>query len=213
MSVIAPERTWRVKLYTLSAAGDWEEIGTAHTHFEGRQFSCVSEGDTRVLLSYTVDSEVYRRQGRTIILWMTADSQNFALSFQQPDGAQNTLEHFCRLQDRDLADIEDEETEKEEAPQIPDVSTLPGLNDAASKFAALGFQSKQHLAEAAVRSGLLQRLESVFTEAEEQKDEEKLAALFTIYKELVHCCNSQLIEELLSDAHCQTMFGALECKR
>jgi len=128
MQAIAPEQTWRAKLYSLTSEGEWQETGTGFLLFQGHTLLCVSETDNKELLRQTVEQEVYRRQGKTIVLWTRPDLMSYAVSFQQPKGAQETIEHLCRLQERDPKDIEDEEPSEEDSSPLPDPSSLAGLS-------------------------------------------------------------------------------------
>ena len=210
MHTIAAERPWRAKLYSLSPDGEWQETGTGFIHFQGRTLLCESETDSKELLRQPVEQEVYRRQGKTILLWTLPDARSYAVSFQQPKGAQETIEHLCRLQERDPKDIEDEEPSEEESTALPDLSTASGLTSAVQQFSSLHFQAKQHLAEDILSSSFISRLETVFIQAETAQDQASLESLFHIYKELVHFCHVGLMEVLLEERHFEKMMGALE---
>jgi hypothetical protein len=212
MQAIAPEQTWRAKLYSLTSEGEWQETGTGFLLFQGHTLLCVSETDNKELLRQTVEQEVYRRQGKTIVLWTRPDLTSYAVSFQQPKGAQETIEHLCRLQERDPKDIEDEEPSEEDSSPLPDPSSLAGLSLSAQQFSSPHFQGKQHLAEEILASSFLSRLETAFLQAESSQDQSSLELLFVIYKEMVHFCHLSLTEELLEEPHFECMLGALECK-
>ena len=211
MQAIAAEQTWRAKLYSLTSEGEWLEIGTGFLLFQGRTLLCMSETDNKELLRQTVEQEVYRRQGKTIVLWTRPDLSSYAVSFQQPRGAQETIEHLCRLQERDPKDIEDEEPSEEESNPLPDPSSPVGLTQAAQQFSSLHFQGKQHLAEEILATGFLAMLETAFLQAEDAQDLNALELLFVVYKEMVHFCHLGLTEELLEEPHYERLLGALEC--
>ncbi|KAL3162589.1 hypothetical protein ABBQ38_008638 [Trebouxia sp. C0009 RCD-2024] len=101
----------RVKVYRLTADGQWDDRGTGQVSVEWMEQSntrgliVISEDqDTRTLLIHEIQSQdIYQRQGEeTIITWSDAEiGTDVALSFQETDGCNSVWKEIVEAQSHD----------------------------------------------------------------------------------------------------------------
>ncbi|CAG9333189.1 SMEK2_1 [Blepharisma stoltei] len=202
------DKFWRVKLYTLGGNGEWNDSGTGRINILGRLLSVESEGDPDInLMSFEIGDEVYKRQGNTIITWMDNENHNFALSFQDPAGAQKVIEAICKIQSRDPKDIkfEDDNDEDIVTLPVPKIDNLDSIREILENSV-----NKDKISKAVLFSDFLEKLQKVYKFLEEENNEEKLYEIFFCYKALVQLNSREILDIMLSDEYYLDFFGALE---
>lgn len=157
------------------------------------------------MLRHEVGLEQYQLEERHILV---GDLGTFALGFEREEAAEEALASILHEQSQLL--VQSSEEEDSEGTLLPDVSSIGGLKEAAVVFAAASYDMKLTLAASIIGTPFLTHLQTAFQQAETTANAGVLAYLFTIYREMVHFCSPALTEILLSDAHYETLFGALE---
>lgn len=198
------ERTWRVKLYTLAGDGRWEDCGIGYTTLISSRLAVESEEDPEIhLLEHIIGDEMYRLQSDTIMTWTDLDSNTFALSFQDPNGAHALWEEVCVVQGRDPGSRSEYEF------QLPD-PTPNNLQNILTTFHELPITSKESFISHILASHFIPSLASEFLKSEEQQNIESILLYSQIFKSLIHLMNHAVTEDLLSDQAYMSLIGALE---
>ena len=194
---------WRVRLYGLTR-GDWEELGTGQLSLEDRNLTLQSEQSDEVLLRHVVQEEIYRLQGRTIVLFSTEELRTYALSLQTEAETTQLLGALCDLQGRHLSEIPQEDSSDTDE-ELPESDSLLQLPIHLKELRLMGRDAQEVAKEA-----LLMRLDELLVEFEREKSP-LTRQLFEVYRELLQWCSEPLLLSLLGDVHYLSLFGALEC--
>ena len=190
---------WKVKHFQQNQEGDWTEIGVGYLEFEGDSISVISEDDpSKSILLYQVSSEVYHKQGDTILTWTSASGQTLALSFTDKSSLFQCCSEICAIQGRSVEDLESEE-ELSEVPNLPNPSTQ-NLIDV---LYMLSYYPVQKLVSSIIDSNFLTQLGNVLDDLG-LDEKEKLEMVFMIYKILgnlhLACIQSkEIIDVMVSD--------------
>lgn len=200
--------SWRVKHYALAPDGSWEDNGTGRLSLTRATLKVVSEANSEeVLLDYHISDEDFKRQGETILIWSDSNSNTQALSFQNVIGANEVWRAVCEIKGIDPEELGNANSDDED--NMPKLS-LDRLEEFHLSLNELPLSRKERIAALLIHGDYLKSLGELLEEAEKNGPASKLPVFFFIFKDLVHLNHSELLEEMLSDRHYLTLFGALE---
>jgi protein phosphatase-4 regulatory subunit 3 len=159
------------------------------------------------MLDYHVTDEDFKRQGDTILIWVDAEANTYALSFQDVAGSNDIWKAICNAKGVDPAVFWEANSDEEEC--LPQLS-LENIETFHSALTELPLSRKERIGSLLIQGDYLASLGELLGEAEAKGPASKLPVFFFIFKDLVHLNHSELLEEMLSEAHYLTLFGALE---
>lgn len=164
----------------------------------------------------------FQRQRDTIITWTDEDQpKDYALSFQESKGAQDTWEIICQIQGKD-PNADDYQTntegcgnganEMEEDLPLPTFDNLQHVIDELSSASTDNLARKRRCCHIILQddSAFLRKLHDIFDKAEDLVNYEALFNIFFIFKYMISLGDSKLIETLISQDFYLDTFGALE---
>ncbi|CAG9335274.1 unnamed protein product [Blepharisma stoltei] len=199
------DKIWRVKLYELTKEGQWEDLGIGAAQITDNIFEIISEDDHHLLLDYPVGNEVYKRQGDTILTWTDSDHCTFAVSFQNPAGAQTMWESFLSIQGKDInAQILKSDNE---ALPYPNETNLQEIIEILSDISASNRSSN---IQGIIKDGFVRKLSHEFQLSVQKNDKEVITQFFFVYKLLLQFANNSILQELLSDENFFSFIGAMD---
>ncbi|CAG9322942.1 unnamed protein product [Blepharisma stoltei] len=195
------DKTWRVKLYELSSEGQWEDLGIGEAKISDNFFEIFSEDDNTFLLGYQVGDEVYSRQDDSIITISYNNHCTYAVSFQDPVGAQITWENFLSIQGRD--------------PNIQKIQALPqpneeNLTEVIEILSDLNASNRANNTQAIINDGFIRKLSQEFQLSKSKENKEILEKFFLVYKILLQFSDNSILEDLLSDENFFSFIGAMD---
>lgn len=201
------EKSWKVKLYKLNGDGDWIDLGIGFLEFNGKQVNIKKENEeTELILTYEVKDEDYHTQGETILTWVGRDFNTFALSFIEKSCVKEVLEEICRIQNRKLNEVKEED---ELGCWIGEVCK-DNLHDVLEEI-LVGPRVK--VESEVLATGFVAKVGNVFKEIE-KADKPRLHLIFLIYKQLSNCylvhLNSIKIIDILINEEFTTFIEALK---
>lgn len=199
------DKIWRVKLYSLSKNGQWEDRGIGTAQISGEFFEIISEETNLSLLDYKIDEEVYRKQGDTILTWTDKTLNTFAISFQNPSGAQSLLENFCALQGRDI-EVQNYNNDIEALP-YPNINNLQSIVDILSD---LNPANRANCIQSILKDNYIAKVSHEFQLAMQQENKFCMSLFFLIYKLLLQTTNNSILEELLTEVNFYAFIGAMD---
>lgn len=164
-------------MYKLNGDGDWIDLGIGYLEFNGKQVNIKKENEeTELILTYEVKDEDYHTQGDTILTWVGCDFNTFALSFIERSCVKEVLEEICRIQNRKLNEVREEdelgcwigEVCKDNLQNVLEEIIVSPRVKVESEVLATGFVAKV--------GGLFKEIE--------KSDKTRLHLIFLIYKQL-----------------------------
>ncbi|KAG7884869.1 hypothetical protein KL938_001126 [Ogataea parapolymorpha] len=227
MDAVRPTSPRRVKVYTLED-DKWVDRGTGYCSGMlegGPHFLVRNENDTsQTLLKATIEgSTQYQRQQDTLIVWTDSQGNDYALSFQEPDGCLSLCEFLINIQHTIEPNIslvavvsngQDGEVTEVIAGPVPEpcfptdtnlAELLELLNQGAksNKF-------KETLLDFIKNDGFLTKLIETFHRNEQNKNLINLYYLCDIVKTLVFYGESAIMETFVDDDAIDGIVGILE---
>lgn len=220
----------RVKVYVLEE-DNWKDQGTGYcsAELEGTPqipyFIVRNELNSQdLLLKAAIKGSIqYQKQQDTLIVWTDEVGKDYALSFQEPEGCYELCQFLIRVQDKyqpniSLSAVITTEGEGEvteiiagpiTAPPDPSEGNLGEIFDilAQSARSELCRESMVHHLET---QGYLEKMISLFHEAEKSKNIENLRYLCDIVKTLIFYNDSKIMERLIDDDMIIGFVGTLE---
>jgi len=196
-------QSWRVKVYLLNpSSGEWEDLGIGFTEVSPPEVKIIGENSNAPLINYQIQQELYRRQGDTILIWTDSAHRTYAISFQDPEGATEIWELFCRIQGRDPSAPFYEE-EANFALPTPSPENLSVVLET-----LLRYSNPDSLVGILTHQNFIHHLGKEFEKAEAQGKEVTTYSL--VYKGLLELGSDRILEELLETENCFGFLGALE---
>ncbi|CAI2378296.1 unnamed protein product [Moneuplotes crassus] len=202
---------FRAKLYKLNEDGGWNDLGTGYCSIQGNseRIVIISEENEETKL---LDTEVacppnYHRQRDTIITWLDEEQQcDFAISFQELEGAQKTWE---ALGCGDM--MSDEESDDESLPlpkadnldEIIEIIQIPDP-ERRKRYTSKIIKTDEKEVE------YFSKLKDIFETHEDLECENTCQKIFMIFKEFLNFDDPNILEILMSNNYYLTVFGALE---
>jgi hypothetical protein len=186
--------------------------GVGFLLFEGAVLNVYNEDNPGVkIISYSIKDEEYRKQGDTILTWQDSNHCNFALSFTEKATAQEVLSELCRLQNRNLSDIDNEEADSDS--DLTDLHS-PRKDSLETILSCLSFPNRTRLVKEVINASLIPKLRGLVQNSPSD-DSQTSVLLFHIYKQLckgyvVHLNNVEITDLLISDDEFPAALGALE---
>ncbi|CDW88124.1 UNKNOWN [Stylonychia lemnae] len=221
---------WRAKLYQLNHQGSWDDYGTGEfslikDKIDGEYYmQLINEVDkeTELLrMKISSSSSLQRQRGisqyyqfltDTIITWLyDKDMIDFALSFQDSKGAQETWDSICIIQGKDPNEGYQTEQQLEEDELPP--PTFENISQIVEELQSnLDIIRKRKISSLLVAENCqyLRRIQNLFEKAEELDAQEYLFYMFHFFKALLSLNDTKLIETLLSKDFFMVTLGALE---
>ncbi|KAH3668719.1 hypothetical protein OGAPHI_002473 [Ogataea philodendri] len=227
MDVVRPTSPRRVKVYTLED-DKWMDRGTGYCSGMlegGPHFLVRNENDTsETLLKATIEGTTqYQRQQDTLIVWTDSEGNDYALSFQEPDGCLSLCEFLINIQHSVEPNIslvavisngQDGEVTEVIAGPIPEpcFPTDSNLGDLLELLnqGAKSNKFKEKLLEFIENEGFLTQLIETFHRNEENRHLVNLYYLCDIVKTLVFYNDSAILDTLVNDDTIDGVAGILE---
>ncbi|KAI7871347.1 component of IIS longevity pathway SMK-1-domain-containing protein [Spinellus fusiger] len=198
----------RVKVYKLRIDNSWIDQGTGYCTYvvgsegESDELMVRSDNDSIVLFTFKVqEKRKYQRQQGTLIVWSDEGGQDYALSFQEPEGyIENTIPHV---------DYQQESTEDIVLP-APEMSNLSDIATIVTGITSV--QKKDCLASYIMNENYIDKLLPLFESFEDLSSTDDLHLLYTIMKAIILLNSTAIIEFIVSDGVVDGVMGILECK-
>jgi protein phosphatase-4 regulatory subunit 3 len=193
----------RVKVYQLNDSGGWDDKGTGYVHAELIEerpgFRVYSEADHSPLLNISPasSSEVFHRQGDTIISWTDPETNiDLALSFAEASSAQELWERLVEHQGEHVLP-------PAELGKVPEIAQMLGELAPVSR--------ERSATELLANDGAyLKKLFQVFHTCEDLEDDVNLSHLFKIFRTVVLLNDTQIYELVLGDEMIDDFLGVME---
>ncbi|KAG0517055.1 hypothetical protein BDA96_09G055300 [Sorghum bicolor] len=204
----------RVKVYSLTNDGQWDDQGTGHLtidYIEGSRESAlavVDEVDNDMLLLHRITSDnIYRKQDQTIISWKDPEQAlDLLLSFQEAEGCgyiwQNIIYLQQKLQSGDLG------YGLKDLPSL-ELSSLPLLLKTVLEW---GTKDGTRVAELISQNqdDFFPKLVDLFRMCEGSRNMDDLHMIFRLVKGIISLNNLAIFHKIFSDDFILDIIQALE---